>query len=358
MKLAMISFTQRGSRLNESLSRALSLQGCDCTAFAVAKYAEDCGLEPLTEPLADWTRRMFTEMDALLFIGATGIAVRSIAPCVNDKLQDPAVVVMDEKGMFAISLLSGHVGGANELTAMLANLTGAIPVITTATDVNGRFAVDVFAKKNALSICEREIAKLISAKVLDEEKIGLFCEAEVIGEIPEELSVYERCVPGSTGNAAEEISTGICVSVSERPQPYRNTLHLIPNNVVLGIGCKRGTPLEKIEAQAEQALFSAGVSMKAVCAIASIDLKAEEEGLLAFAKKTGLPFLTFSAEELQAVNGEFSASAFVQSITGVDNVCERSAMLAVGEGGRLIQKKTAQDGVTVALAMKHWEISF
>ena len=130
---------------------------------------------------------MFQSMDALLFIGACGIAVRSIAPYLQGKDKDPAVVVLDERGIFAISLLSGHLGGANELTAVLANLTGAIPVITTATDINGRFAVDVFAKKQNLWISDLKAAKAVSAAVLDEEPVGFFSEFPVTGEIPCEL---------------------------------------------------------------------------------------------------------------------------------------------------------------------------
>ncbi len=126
MKLAVISFTERGSRLNRSVSELLRREGIDVESTALAKYAESSGLPPLSCSLHDWTGRMFESRDALLFIGATGIAVRSIAPFVADKRKDPAVVVMDEKGIFAISLLSGHIGGANELAGTLANLTGAI----------------------------------------------------------------------------------------------------------------------------------------------------------------------------------------------------------------------------------------
>ena len=159
MKLAIISFTDHGSRLNAAVGQALSLQGYDCSSYAAAKYAGKYGLQELSVPLKVWTGEMFEQMDAILFISASGIAVRSIAPYVQDKTKDPAIVVMDEKGVFAISLMSGHLGGANELTGVLANLTGAVPVITTATDVNGRFAVDVFAKKNHCAISDMKISK-------------------------------------------------------------------------------------------------------------------------------------------------------------------------------------------------------
>lgn len=118
-----------------------------CEGYALEKYGKEAGIPAIAPSLPAWTERMFQEMDAILFIGACGIAVRSIAPYVKSKKTDPAVLCMDEQGKFVISLLSGHIGGANELTEEVAAVTGAVPVITTATDVNHKFAVDVFAVK-------------------------------------------------------------------------------------------------------------------------------------------------------------------------------------------------------------------
>lgn len=350
MKLAVISFTERGSRLNGAVTELLSRQGYECQSYAVSKYAEKYGLCALDIPLREWTGQMFAAAEAILFIGATGIAVRSIAPYLEHKTKDPAVVVMDEKGIFAISLLSGHIGGANELAGTLANLTGAIPVITTATDVNGRFAVDVFAKKNHLYITDMNRAKQISADVLDEKKIGFYSDFPVIGSIPEELEVWED-------QKVFEGANGICVSLQEQKKPYKQTLILIPRIVSLGIGCKKGTPSEKIKEKVQEALQMCGISMRSVEQVASISLKAQEPGLVEFAEEYQLPFVTYEAEELQRAKGEFSDSAFVRSVTGVDNVCERSAHLASGNG-RLILKKTAGDGVTVAAAVRDWSVDF
>ena len=246
MKLAVISFTERGSRLNRSVSELLSREGIEVESTALAKYAESAGLSPLTTSLHDWTEKMFESQDALLFIGATGIAVRSIAPFVADKRKDPAVVVMDEKGIFAISLLSGHIGGANELAGKLANLTGAIPVITTATDVNGRFAVDVFAKKQKLWIADMKAAKQVSADVLDEKKIGLVTDFPILGEMPEELELLK-------GTEPFEGKTGIVIALNETFHPFPCTLHLIPKIVALGLGCRKG----KEEAAIEEAVLEA-----------------------------------------------------------------------------------------------------
>ena len=350
MKLAIVSFTDRGSRLNASLKTALELRGMWVEAWAGEKYAGQYGLTPLKESLREWTGRMFSRMDALLFIGAAGIAVRGIAPFVQGKDKDPAVAVMDEAGRFAISLLSGHLGGANELAGTLSELTGAIPVITTATDINGRFAVDVFAKKQNLWISDLKAAKAVSADVLDEKPVGLVSAFPVVGEVPEELTRM-------TGTEPFEGECGIVISLNEEQKPFSNTLHLIPRIVSLGLGCRKGKTAEEIEALVLPLLRKNHLSIRCLARAASVDLKKEEPGILAFCEKYGLEFLTFSPEELNAAPGTFSASGFVQGITGTDIVCERSAVLAAGNG-KLIQKKTAGDGVTAALAIEEWSVDF
>ena len=350
MRLAVISFTQHGSRLNEMVSKAMSLQGYDCDSYAIKKYASSYGLKILDQPLQEWTGEMFGKMDAILFIGATGIAVRSIAPFVQSKTKDPAIVVMDEKGVFAISLMSGHLGGANELAGVLANLTGAIPVITTATDVNGRFAVDVFARKNGLYISSMKYAKGISADVLDEKKIGFYSDYPVIGRIPEEMEVWQE-------GQVFEGTNGICISVYENKEPYRQTLHLIPRILTVGVGCKKGTPAELIREKIQKVLEEQHISERSISRIASIDLKAEEKGLLETARDLNVEFVTYTAEELKNVKGDFTESAFVASVTGVSNVCERSAVRG-SDYGVLICRKTAGDGVTVALAVEEYMVDF
>lgn len=347
--LALIGFTGRGARLCADLERALSLKGYCCEAYSVNKYAASLGLCPLEQRLQEWTGEMFGRMDGILFIGATGIAVRGIAPHLAGKDQDPAVVVMDEKGMFAISLLSGHLGGANELAGTLSNLTGAIPVITTATDVNGRFAVDVFAKKQNLYIGSLPCAKQISADILDEIPVGLVTDFPIQGPVPEELCRMEA-------GAAFEGSSGIVISLNEELRPFANTLHLIPRIVTVGIGCRKGTPKEGLAEAVKKSLRMLHISPKAVEQFATIDLKAEEPGLLALGEEWGIPVRTYSAKELRKVEGDFTPSAFVSEVTGVDNVCERSAVLA-GKG-KLIQRKKGENGITVALVIKDWSVDF
>lgn len=349
-RLVMISFTEHGSLLCARLLELLPGRGYDCEGYAVSRYAGKYGLNALAVSLSDWAGEMFARADAILFIGAAGIAVRAIAPWVKDKTKDPAVVVMDERGIFAISLLSGHLGGANELTGILADLTGAIPVITTATDVNGRFAVDIFAKKNGMKIGDMKMAKAVSADVLDEKPVGFCCELPVSGEVPEELRQLEPEEPF-------EGKTGIVIALNDEKRPFQKTLHLFPRIVTVGVGCRKRTEGKALEEKILEALRINHISVGSVEQIASIDLKKDEEALNAFCDKYKIPLRTFSAEELLETDGDFTPSDFVKSVTGVDNVCERSAVRGSG-GGRLIQKKKAGDGVTIAIALRDWSVYF
>ena len=230
MKIAIASFTRNGCVWNQKLCAALKKHSCE--GYALEKYGKEAGIPAIAPSLPAWTERMFQEMDAILFIGACGIAVRSIAPYVKSKKTDPAVLCMDEQGKFVISLLSGHIGGANELTEEVAVVTGAVPVITTATDVNHKFAVDVFAVKNHCEICEMELAKEAAALLVDGKTVGFCSRFPVEGTKPEELIPEEAAKP----------SMGICITTSEEDSPYERTLHLIPKVITVGIGCKKNTP--------------------------------------------------------------------------------------------------------------------
>ena len=201
-KFSIISFTEQGNQRNLELLQYLNNQGHDCRGYTAQRYGnpfdektdEKKELLRLDHSLGEWTEKQFSESDGLVFIGATGIAVRAIAPCLKDKFQDPAVVVMDEKAKFVIPLLSGHVGGANELAVQIGEVTGAVPVLTTATDVNRKFAVDVFARNQNLLITDRRLAKEISAAVLKEEPVGLFSDFPIEGNLPDGL-VQEQGQP-------------------------------------------------------------------------------------------------------------------------------------------------------------------
>ncbi len=287
---------------------------------------------------------LFAQMDALLFVGACGIAVRAIAPHVADKRSDPAVVVADERGAYVISLLSGHIGGANRLARRIARGIGAQAVITTATDVNGRFSADEWAARRGLAIRSMSAARRFAAEILARD-LPLFSDFPIEGGLPDGLYL------GDTG------ACGLVISCADR-RVFDAPLQLIPRAICLGIGLKRGVPGEKVESAVRAALASQNLLPQAVRAAASIDVKRGETGLVNFCAQWGLPLTFYTAGQLRAAGGEFARSDFVLRTVGVDNVCERAAMLLAGEGARLAVKKTCLDGVTVAAAQMNWRVCF
>lgn len=328
MTCAVIAFTRRGAALGRTLSQALG-----GTLHVPPRLVEECAGESYTS-VESWTAENWNSTQALIFVGACGIAVRAIAPHVKDKFSDPAVVAVDEAGNFAVSLLSGHVGGANKLARRVAAVTGGQAVITTATDVGGLFAVDVWARERQLAISDRTLAKAVSAALLEGKEIGFSSDFPVTGTLPEGLT---------------EAPQALNIRVTDRVVDKTNTLALIPKALTLGIGCRRGKTAAEIEEAVARALNMAGLDRRAASSAASIDLKKDEPGLLEFCENWKLPFYPYRAEQLRRVPGEFHHSALVQQVTGVDNVCERAAVMA---GGTLIVPKQAANGVTVAVARK------
>lgn len=341
MTIYLISYTARGRALAARVADILKGAGHACRTFALPKFAQE-GDEPLTLPAADWAGEGFAAADALVFCCAAGIAVRAIAPHVKDKRRDPAVLVLDEGGTFVIPLLSGHLGGANALAVDLADKLSATPVLTTATDVNHLFAVDVFAKTNDLYIEDMSLAKAVSAALLDGETVGFRSDLPTEGPLPKGLTQGEA-------------DLGIYVSAGAE-RPFLRTLRLVPRRYAVGLGCRRGKSEEELEDFLLNTLENCGVRLHELKALSSIDLKREEPGLVGLAQKLGLPFVTYSAEELKAAPGAFTPSAFVQEVTGVESVCERAAVLA--SGGALVVKKVAENGMTFALAKKEEAIRF
>lgn len=334
MRAAVISFTIQGEKLARQVEAYLKETGWE-TARAVKCRALP---ESMEISVGRWTGEQFGCCDALIFVGAMGIAVRAIAPYVKTKTEDPAVVVMDDTGRYCIPVLSGHLGGANELAEKIAGWFGMEPVVTTATDRNGKWAVDAFARKNGLYIRSMEKAKEISARILTGEKIRI--RVENGREYPEDR---------------DELPD-IYVGIREHPEWGRTPLYLIPRAVDLGIGCRKGADPEAVERLVAEILEQEGFCPECLRTVATIDRKGREAAVLSFCRQHQLPLLTFTPEELRRQEGAFSGSEFVRSVTGVDNVCERSAVLA--GGGRLVVRKQARDGVTAALALREWSVEF
>lgn len=333
-----VSFTAVGA---QTAQRAAAL----LPDFLTERYARTMDPSLAGTVLSRFAQQAMVDCDLIVFVGAAGIAVRAVAPYLAGKAFDPAVVVIDEAGRFVIPILSGHLGGANALAQRLADGLGATAVITTATDGRAAFAVDTWAAAHDCVVVDPQHIKHVSGALLRGEPVGLWSDFPVCGRLPAQVTL----------DGAPD--SGFAVGFDTKSTPFQYTLHLVPRIVYCGIGCRKGTDAQVIEAAAQAALDTAGVPWEAVRGIASIDVKQNEPGLLAFCQAHSLPLTVFSAETLQSVPGDFTPSDFVARTVGVDNVCERAAVCAAC-GGRLLRRKTAQNGVTVALAQQDWCADF
>ena len=326
--VAILAFSGQGIQTGEKIAVTLAGSGAQVER-RVPERLRTTGWESFSS-LKEEMEKLILYVEAFVFVGAAGIAVRAVAPFVRDKLKDPAVLVIDECGRFVIPLLSGHVGGANELARRLAEVLSAIPVITTATDIRDVFSVDTFARQNYLSIVEKDEIKHLSGALLEGKPIG---------------ALTPEC--------------GFLISGAPVGQPFSHTLHLVPQDLVIGVGCRKGTPGAELYQFVEEVFDDHGWSLYRIRAVASIDVKRDERGLIELAEQLRVPYLTYSAEKLSVQQGVFSASVFVQKTVSVDNVCERSALCAavcegwLPEGSRFedfcVLPKYAKDGMTLAV---------
>jgi len=354
MGIRVVSFTEKGMTLSVNVAEAFP----DTDIAIVTKCSAgnerntEVNIPYIKERIGDWAKKQLDEKHDLIFIGACGIAVRAIAPWITDKLHDQAVLVMDENGNYVIPILSGHMGGANALAGKVAEEIGAVPVITTATDLNDRFAVDLFAKRNGLYVENKDGIAKVSSRILSGKEIRMAVDP---GHFAKPLRIPEGILLSEADkNAVEE--TDILVTVKDHEKGRLLTLR--PKEYILGIGCKKGKEEEKIRSMVQKHMAELGITMEQIFAVASIDKKKEEPALAAWCRKHRIPFLTYTAGQLLQVEGSFSASEFVKEQVGVDNVCERAALCACRDGGSLVYKKHAEDGMTIAIAKREWRVGF
>ncbi len=322
MKTTVISLTKGGRLLAKRL--CASLDNCtECTGQgSVRKRIE----------------KAWQDSEGLICIMATGIVVRSIASLCKNKRVDPCVVVIDEKGEFAISLLSGHVGGGNALAKKIAQITGGTAVITTASDVTGHTAIDLWAAHNEMTIADPEKLPSLAAKLVNEGQLTFYTDQSLEG-LPDDFCRVEKI------NQADLIISPI------NPVEY-NGIWLIPENLFIGFGCNRGTTIAEFERAWDDMGDEHQIDFRAVVGLASIDLKNDEEGLLAFAEKKNLPLRFFSKDDINSV-AEISASDAAIRAIGAKAVAEPAAILAAGSAcgpGRLFIRKRKWKNVTAAVA--------
>lgn len=330
IKVSLISFSDKGYDMACKISDAIGQESnIEIEEINRCKSGE----------LDSWTAKHFRCDDALIYVGACGIATRAIAPYINHKTVDPAVIVIDELGKNVIPLLSGHIGGANRLSEIIAEKINAKASITTATDINDVWAVDTWAVSNNMTIKNPEHIKDISSNVLKNKSVKLDSIINV-----EQIDLPD-CVRRNNDNPDIIITYK---KINDKK------LVLIPKVLCVGIGCKKNTPSEEIQKLWNKVVRINNLEEVAVKKISSIDLKSDEKGLIDFANNNGFIFETFSADDLNLLKGNYTKSEFVKSITGVDCVCERSAVMAASmeDDSCLIVRKISENGVTIAIALQ------
>ena len=328
-EIAYLSFTARGRELSERLRAALG---------GVVSCTREVSL-------SGWTADNFPHRRALVYVGAVGIAVRAVAPYLRSKATDPAVVAVDECGRFAVPLASGHLGGANELARKIAAVTGGTAVVTTATDLRGVFAVDDWARRHNCAVIHPEKIKSVSGKLLAGGTVRFYTAFPIDGAPPDGVELSDTAPDVPDGVEVSDTGADVWLDVHRHPP-----LSLSPRVLVLGVGCRRGIDPETLERRFSALCESYNLWPDAFSAAATIDRKADEPGLLEFCAAHGWELHTFRADELRQVPGTFTASAFVERRTGVENVCERAAVLL--SKGELLVRKYAGEGVTFAVARR------
>lgn len=346
---AVISVTNQGSVLAAKIAAQLPGE-----TKVYAREGRNLALEAEEyTDLSQLVQSLFPHVSGLICVMAAGIAVRTIAPLLVHKSQDPALVVLDEKGEFAISLVSGHLGGANELARTVASITGGMPVITTATDVQQVMAPDIFAIHLGLDIESFEDAKDVAALIVNGKKVLYFIdetipEAEFYRKKAQEHQI--NLLPMNAMGQLDHYDGAIVITDHHILQSVP-TLYLRPPALVAGIGCRRGTPGAEILQALQEIIASQGRSIRSLTGIASVTIKEDEIGIHSVAEQLGVKTLFYTPEELAKVveQENLSESNFVKEKIGVGNVCEPAAILA-SQGGKIIAPKKSFGGITIALA--------
>jgi cobalt-precorrin 5A hydrolase len=326
MKLAAVSVTRQGDSIAKKLSETLELKLYSSYNNKNFKLKSVC-------------EELMNTVDGIIFISSTGIAVRGIAPFLKGKDKDPAVVVVDCEGRFAISLAGGHLGGANELALKVSELLRATPVITTATDSMGIDAPDMIAKDNKLIIDDMKIAKDVAAKLVDKAKVG-FLDDESKIKMPKGY-----VIPSEDMKAIVTVSSKI--DVDNLPQ-VEGLIHLklIRKNIILGMGCRKDVDKDKVKNFVVDTLRKYNIDLRAVKIVSTVEVKKDEKALIALSEFFNCPMEIHSLEEIKGVEHKYKGSDFVKKSIGVRAVCEPCVELA---GGELLTDKISFEGITLCI---------
>ncbi len=310
-------------------------------------------IESIYRPFKSFVKSIYKKHEGMIFIMATGIVVRSLEGLMEHKSKDPAVIVMDEKGEFIIPLLSGHLGGGNETALLLAERLKATPVITTASDVQGKIAVDMLSKKLGFVFDDFDAATRLSAKIVNDEPVTVFTEVP----LPDWVEKYFSVVPCDKDQLLNKVreSIGGAIIISNRKQlreldsTKRESIQLYPKNLIIGIGARKNISADHVQTSIKSVLQEFEYSPLSIKHFATVDVKEKEPGILEGIKAFNRPLRIISREEIKTVEGDFEGSDFVKKTLGISAVAEPAAYLSSGKKGAFIFGKRKIQGLTLAL---------
>ena len=336
MNWAIVTLTSAGSDLGLKLQSRIP----GAVLFSMPGRCADSSRE-ITGSLKEFTASIFNSYNMILFIMAAGIVVRTISDLIKDKTSDPGILVMDERGRFVISLLSGHIGGANSGAEYVAELIGATPVITTSSDINGMLSPDMLARKYGAVIDDMKKCRDITAIMVNGGRIILYSDYAMGIPAPYVLS--------------EDGADGIVYLTNSILKHDRDgnsdipSLKLIPKNIVIGAGCRRGTDPDALVNFIEEEFELAGLDIRSVSCLASIDIKSDEPAIIRASEYFNAEMVFYSAENIRDVEHLFQNSEFVRETTGAGAVAEPCAYLSSGRNGKLLLSKKKRNGMTLAI---------
>ena len=342
-KIAILSITQNGKSLGLNIKN--NIKNADLYFIKRDIVEDETNVIHINKRLKDFVPEIFNQYDYIIFIMATGIVIRTIAPLVVSKFSDPAILVTDEKGKNIISLLSGHMGGANEMTLYISDLINSNPVITTATDVNEKSSLDMIAKKlNAYIDNFRDNVLKINSMIVNNEKVGLLVD----GNYSIDTRGFTLIDKENLGN----IDTIVVISNKKSIHTdfdfsEKNLIKVIPKDIVIGIGCRKDTDSEYMKDSLVDFLEQQNIDINAIKEIGSIDVKKDEKAILNLSKYLRVPFKIFTKEEISQVDYLYDKSEWVKKSVGVYSVAEPVAHLL--SNGNLIVKKHKHKGITFSI---------
>lgn len=335
MKVAIISVSKKGYDLSIKLKELLDN---DSTIIKCDIFHKD---------VKKTFNLLFNEYDAIIAIMASGILIRSISHLIESKTTDPAVLNIDDNGNFVISMLSGHLGGANKLTLKISKLINATPVITTSTDVNKKLGIDVLARDLYLSINNTKEILYFNKSILEGKEVSFTVNSN---------GKYDYLFDYLNNNTLEmDVSIYFSSRINDSEIEAECDSHKIilkPRKIVFGIGCRRGKSCEEINNAVKIVLNDLKMHESRINMLASAEIKKDEQGLIDYSNKLGVPIKFVELDKLKLFKSkDIQESDFVKSKFGIPGVCEPSALINAGYDSKLIYKKTAFNGVTVSVAL-------